>query len=229
MKIYIQKVLDNGVCISSVRTDDFSCDDMASMADFGEPEINSGGTFSTGVKAMATGTVSMAGGHDFSAHNEAFIIRVNGGSPLTITLTALCADLAAVVAHINTKLDAAGLEALTEAAESTNYVRLQSVSAGAGQSFILAAGTPDALALFGISAGSYTGSGMDDFHMPNNLVRVKSDSPFVGRFDSRDTDMVIAKLRGDVYASEITTRIETAMADLRAMTDDYSDETMITY
>ena len=229
MKIYTVKTLENGVCVSSVRTEDFSVDDTGRMADFGEPQINAGGTFSTGVKAIVTGSANLSAGHNFSTVQERFTVAVNGSARVTITLDSSCATLAAVIILVNSKLAAQSLDDLVEAVASTNYVRLQSVAAGASQTFTVAAGKPDALVVMGITAGAYTGSGMDDFILPNDIARVSSDSPFIGKFDSRDTDMDIAKLRGDVYAEELIARIEEAMTELRDMTDDYSDETMITY
>lgn len=229
MKIYTMKTLENGVCVSNVRTEDFSCEDIGRMADFGEPQINAGGTFSTGTQAEVTGDEDLSEGYDFSTLEERFTIAVNGSSAVTIQLDADCDDLAAVVFEINAKLAEQTLDGLVEAVESTDYVKLQSVAAGVSQTFILAEGTPGALAVLGIDAATYGGTGMDDFNLPNDIARVKSDSPFIGKFDSRDTDMATAKLRGDVYADELRSRIEDAMTALRAMTDDYSDETMITY
>lgn len=229
MKIYTTKTLDNGVCVASVRTEDFSVSDQELMADFGEPETNIGGLFTTGVQALVLGNVNMASGYDFSATSPKFTLVYCGGDTETITLSLNCANLAAVLAHIQSQIDIAFGAGVFEAVASTNYVSIQTASAGASFSMVIGAGSPDALTILGITAGTYSGSGADDFTLANNLVRVKSDTPFVAKFDSRDTSLSRAKVMGDIWSTEIVARIEDAMDTLRASTDTFTDESMITY
>jgi hypothetical protein len=230
MKIYTIKILENGICVTSVATSDFSCTDIQRMEDFEEPQINTGGLFRAGTQGVETGSVDLSAGYDFQAAPKAFGVAVNGLAPATVPLIAACADLAAVVLHINTGLAALALDLLVEAVESGTHVRLQTVAGGASQSMVLSAGVPDdALAVLGMAAGTYSGTGPDDFTLPNDLARVKSDSPFVGRFDSRDLGVELAAERGDIYGDKLTARIKAAMDELRLLTDDFTDETMITY
>lgn len=119
MKIYTNKTIDNGIFKVSIRTDDFSVDDNAAMAEVGEPQTNAGGVFDEG----------------------------NPG----------------------------------------------------------------------------------EFTLPNNLVRIKSDSPFTIAFDSRDLTAVTAQARANTWAAEMITRIEAAVDGLRAAVDTFTDESMITY
>ena len=229
MKIYTNKTLDNGVCVSNIRTDDFSVEDSGLMADFAEPELDVGGLFTVGVRAIVTGSVNLSSGYNFSTASPQFSLDYQGGDTLTVTLNANCANLAAVVAHIQAKIDGMMGSGLFLVEASTNYVRIGTVSAGASFDFTAGAGTPDALVILGITPATYTGSGEDDFTLPTDLARVKSDSPFTAKFDMRDTSLARAKAMGDIWATEIVSRIEDAMDDLRANADTFTNETMITY
>lgn len=76
--------------------------------------------------ATAIGNVDMSGGHDWSAGNEDFIIYttvVPGGA--TITLDANCANQAAVISHINTKLTGAGISDVEAYDAGSNYVGIK--------------------------------------------------------------------------------------------------------
>ena len=229
MKIYTVKTLDNGVCISSIRTEDFSALDTELMADFGEPETNIGGTFSIGAKATVTGSVDLTAGYNFATSSPSFYISYQAGDTLLITLDTNCANAAAVAAHIQAKITAAVGSDKFEVTAASGHIVISTVSAGASFYFIIGAGTPDVLTILGITPSTYTGSGEDDFTLANNLVRVKSDSPFTSKFDSRDTSLARAKAMGDMWASEIVIRIEDSMDGLRANADTFTNESMITY
>ena len=230
MKITIKKDLENGVCINSITADDYSCGDTTKMTDFGEPSINLGGTISTGVEASTTGSVDLSSGHDFSVHSEAFIATADGHGPYTVTLTAACANLAAVIDHINTKLASAGLSSYMAAEASGVYVKLATVSAGASHSMILAAGSPSALTIFGMSAATYSGSGDDDFVLSNRYAGIKSGCPFVQKFDSRDAGSVAqAEVQSDMWVTVVDARLKAAIDDMRADVDNFTTESMETY
>lgn len=114
-------------------------------------------------KAVAIGDVDLSGGHDWSEENSAtFLVTVNEGTEKTITLDAACADLTEVVAEVNAALTEQSLDSLIEAVESTNFVKLQTISAGTDQSIELAEGT-GALAELGLDEGtSYGDDGISE-------------------------------------------------------------------
>lgn len=226
MKIRTVKTIDNGVYIVSITTSDFSCEDTKLISKYGQPTFNAGGVFTTGVHPTVTGSVDLSGGYDFNSVPASFTIAVDGGAVHEIELTANCADVAAIVTHLTTLLGNAGVE-VTVTSSSGNIV-LTEDHGGASHSMVLGSGVSDALAVFGISAATYNGSGDDDFELPNRTVSVVTDSPFVGRFDSRDYGAE-AEVMGDMWAQIIVYRIEEAMADLRLDVDTFSDDTTITY
>ena len=73
--------------------------------------------------------------------------------------------------------------------------------------------------------GSFTGP--PAFDLPSNYTRIKSGSPFIGRFDGDDYND--AEQRADVWTAEVTTRLKTAIDDLRANTDDFTGESVEQY
>ena len=118
------------------------------------------GTGGAATRGLVTGTVDLTGGTDFSVINQSFFIDVNNGEfTKEVTLTANCADLAAIVAEINLQLTAASVEGV-EAVESTTFVQLQTTSKGAFSQFFIS--EPDAnsfLATAGLEDGTYAGTG----------------------------------------------------------------------
>lgn len=70
--------------------------------------------------------------------------------------------------------------------------------------------------------GDFTIPPDTEFTLPEELVRIASDSPITQSFDSRDSadaeEMAIA------WGAEIIVRITAAVTALRAMTDDYTRE-----
>ena len=68
--------------------------------------------------------------------------------------------------------------------------------------------------------GSFTGP--PAFDLSNDLRRVRSESPFTVKFDI--ADFADADDRAEVWATEMSTKIGTAMTTLRANTDDFSKE-----
>lgn len=69
--------------------------------------------------------------------------------------------------------------------------------------------------------GSFTSP---TFTLPSNLVKIKSESPFVQAFDYRDS--TAAEARANKWAADITTRITSAVATLRGQTDTFTGESV---
>ena len=69
--------------------------------------------------------------------------------------------------------------------------------------------------------GSFTGP--PAYTLPNNLVRIMTESPFSQSFDEADYPAE-AELMADEWADTITTRLNAAIVALRANTDDYTRE-----
>ena len=65
-----------------------------------------------------------------------------------------------------------------------------------------------------------------DFTLSSDLVRIMTQSPFVIRIDIRDYDD--AEERASAWSAEIDSRITAAVVALRANTDDFTGETVIT-
>ena len=74
--------------------------------------------------------------------------------------------------------------------------------------------------------GSFTGP--PAFTLPDVNVAINSGSPFLGSFDVRDYPTT-AEDSANVWAAEIVVRLKAAIAALRAMDDNYTDETVETY
>lgn len=105
-------------------------------------------------------------GHDWSTGNQTFQInvRVAGvwAGVQTITLNANCADITAIVAHINARLVAAGITTAIAYNAYHGYVGIKTVALGSTESIQIIAGSPsDALVTLGLTAGLY--NGVDDY------------------------------------------------------------------
>ena len=70
----------------------------------------------------------------------------------------------------------------------------------------------------------YDGAAM--FELPDTFVRIKSESPMVQGFDSRD--FADADDRANVWAAEIRTRISSAIVALRALDTTFEREEVAT-
>ena len=230
MKICNTQDINNNVYIVSIATSDFSEADNNLMEDFGEPTINVGGDFAGSVASHA-GTVDLTAGYDFSALNETFSIDPNGSGAVVITLNANCADQAAVITEINEELASAGVSDVEAYDAGSGLVGLRTTEAGAGKNFVLAAGAVnDALAVLGMTAATYSGSGAPNFTLTEALRLVKNESPFVERFDVRDEVYAgDAEESALLWASTIIARIKVAMDALRANADGFSGESCETY
>lgn len=73
--------------------------------------------------------------------------------------------------------------------------------------------------------GSFTGP--PAFDLPSNYSRIKSGSPFIGRFDGDDYGD--AEQRADVWADEVVVRLKAAIDTLRANNDDFTGESVEQY
>jgi hypothetical protein len=122
------------------------------------------------------GTVDRSGGYNWSAGTQTLIVTTGAGGPSTLTLDANCANLAAIVTHINTKLALAPnhanyLEAY-DAGSGHVGMRIKGNPTGGGdQSYTLGAGT--AMATLGFTAGTYSGVAaiLDRYRFPDLVLR----------------------------------------------------------
>ena len=80
-----------------------------------------------------------------------------------------------------------------------------------------------------IDLGGTFGAGDGEFILPTDLVKIKSDSPFVYKADSRDLTRPVAEDQADVWAAAIVVKIKAALDALRATTDTFTEETSQTY
>lgn len=80
------------------------------------------------------------------------------------------------------------------------------------------------------AGGVFDLDGANEFTLPNNLVRLKSGSPFIQGFDKRDhAAPTEAQIWADIWATEMLARIKASVDTLRAATDTFTNESMITY
>lgn len=132
------------------------------QAGFGTPLILGKRTLTESTPAAATGDADLSLGHDWSGGNaKTLSLKVNDEDAAILSLDADCDTLEEVLALINAKILAAGLDELAEAVASGNYVKLQTIGTGSGESLVLAEGD-GALAQLGIDAGSYAGTSGTD-------------------------------------------------------------------
>lgn len=72
--------------------------------------------------------------------------------------------------------------------------------------------------------GTFTGP--PAFTLPNQLVRIRTESPLTVAFDFRD--FANAEDRANVWASTILARLDAAIATLRSHTDEFTGESVVT-
>jgi hypothetical protein len=73
-------------------------------------------------------------------------------------------------------------------------------------------------------------TGPPAFTLETRLVLLKNGSPFSQSFDTRDElTPQAAEDKANVWAVEVVDRIKTAVTALRALTDDFSGETLETF
>jgi hypothetical protein len=90
-------------------------------------------------------------------------------------------------------------------------------------------GDLDAMRSFGEPSidlgGSFSSGGSVSFERPHAIQRVKTDSPFVAKFDSRDYDdpagMALA------WKQEVSARIVKAVTDMRSIKNGFDNEEVI--
>jgi len=73
--------------------------------------------------------------------------------------------------------------------------------------------------------GDFTGP--PAFSLPSTFSRIKSGSPFIGKFDGDDE--AEAEDFADVWATEIIARLKAEITTLRALSDEFTGETVETY
>lgn len=74
------------------------------------------------------------------------------------------------------------------------------------------------------AGGTFTGS--VSFTLPERLVRIRNESPFAVSFDSRDS--ADSEDMADVWATTILARLTSAIETLRANSDEYTTESVVT-
>ena len=108
--------------------------------------------------ALIVGIVNLSTGNNWSTTSATFGINPNSTGVVTVTLNANCTTLYQVIAHVNTRLKAAGVLDVYAYDAGTNFIGFKSKVGGTTQNFILSAGSPDALVQLGLAAATYTGT-----------------------------------------------------------------------
>ena len=107
------------------------------------------------VADTGAGTGDMSSGYAWT--NEEILITTPYVTDQSVILNTTTTDVATTVTEINDSLATAGLDTYMEAYASTDYVGLRTITAN-DEWFQLEAGTPDALAILGISEDFYKGT-----------------------------------------------------------------------
>jgi flagellin len=113
----------------------------------------------TSGEASSTGVVGFSGASfAVGATAETFSLSVNGGTAVTITLSASTTyNMAALQTTINTQLAAAGSSAVTVNVSAAGTFNITDTTAGAATS-VAVGGTAGNLTALGLTAGSFAGS-----------------------------------------------------------------------
>jgi len=74
--------------------------------------------------------------------------------------------------------------------------------------------------------GTFTTASLVDFSLAAELRKLKNESPFTQGFDVDDN--ADAEERANAWATEIASRISTAVLALRANTDEFTGEAVVT-
>jgi len=152
----IEAAIKNGIPIQSQSTYG-----RILFPDLGEGATWGGGKGTipvTNTQATHSGTANLSAGHDWSSTNaQDFNINVNGAGVLNITLTANCGTLVAVIAHVNTRLYAAGILTAYAFDAGSNHIGIRTIIGGTGASMIITTGSVNALGTLGWTAATYIG------------------------------------------------------------------------
>lgn len=110
-----------------------------------------------GYQVEHLGTADMSSGYTgWTGTPESFFVDYNGGGATEVTLDTDTANQGATVTEIDASLTTAGLAASLEAYTTGNFVGIRSVASTSGITFVLSAGSTDALGSLGWTVGSYT-------------------------------------------------------------------------
>jgi len=232
MKVRTFKDVDDNKYVVDINTEDWSEADKESMSDFGEPEIDLGGTYS-GTVASITGVVNLneAGDHNNYGPGE------NAG---TMTITVDGVDIAVVIEDartsalqmrnsINASIEAAGADLLVTATHDggTGLVTLSTLQAGAGVALQLTAGLiNDVVADAGLLVNTeVNGTGSSVEVLPHKYVSIYRDSPFHYVSDARDEIYLgDARRRAETWSAEVNSKINDAVLALREKSDIFTGE-----
>lgn len=108
--------------------------------------------------AKAYGNIDFtSSGFNWATTNQNFVINVNSGGDVTVTLNTNCANISAIVTAINSAFTTAGVTGVEAYNAYNGRVGIRTTVSGAAQTFTLSAGSPNALTTLGIANGVYTG------------------------------------------------------------------------
>lgn len=120
-------------------------------------------------RAEVAGSANLSTGFDWGTTNQDFDITVtNNGvaaAVATVALAVLTANRDAALAAVNAALITAGVTTVQAIANGANSISLRHTGYGTGNSFVLAAGSPDALATIGLAVGAAAGTNGTEYSM----------------------------------------------------------------
>lgn len=109
-----------------------------------------------GYQVVHLGTADMSSGYGWTATPQDFNVDYNSGGVTNVLLDTTTANQSLTVTEIDNSLATAGLGSDLEAYTTGNFVGIRSIASTSGETFILTAGTTDALVTLGWTVGTYT-------------------------------------------------------------------------
>jgi len=129
------------------------------------------------------GTANLSGGKNWSTGNEQFKININGTGEITVTLSANCANLTAVVAEINTQLLAAHVAGNIDTYDNCNQL-IEAYDDGSNHASIRTIYNGDSFVLTDVNAFTTLGWTPASYYGTDKVI---VDIAIVGNGDSIST------------------------------------------
>ena len=131
--------------------------------------------------ASVIGSNSLSSGYDWTNYNKNFNLTINSVS-YTISLTENLPSITDIVNKLNNIFTDNSI--LVEAFNSSGYLGLRTLETGSDQTFLLTAGSPDALGVFGLTEGTSTGSdgeySYEEINLGNSVISTNESGLIVG-------------------------------------------------
>ncbi len=234
MKIRTFKEMADNRYVVDIETEDWSEGDKELMNDFGEPEINIGGTYQ-GTVAAIQGVVNLneAGDHNNygpdAAKGDMVIVVDDLAIPIEITEPRTSA--LTMKNSINASIAAAGASNLVVVTHdvTTGLITISTTETGSGITLSIIPGTVNDIAAdTGLLANTDVhGTGSSTEVIAHKYVSIYRDSPFHYVSDTRDERYEgDAQRRAHTWGEDVANKIMDSLLALREKSDIFSSESI---